>query len=271
MKKSNLITTLILCVIVIFAFVLYSNTKSSSDDQSPKEGNIVTEKADLQTKQKTTNTASKDQEMKTDITKKEKDTEESDIISEDKSLFIGDSRAVGLMEYSQMEKVDFFCNVGMSVFNIHDDSINIPNIGKMSLSELLDNQKYDKVYIMLGINEMGYNFEKIIEKYQELIQFIKEKEPNAKILLQANLHVTSERSNSDDIFNNKSINRLNTALSKLADNKDIFYLDVNPLFDDENGNLSADKSSDNTHLYAKYYKDWGQWIIDQTTLLTKEE
>ncbi|MEE1526914.1 MAG: hypothetical protein U0K31_04755 [Blautia sp.] len=65
----------------------------------------------------------------------------------------------------------------MSVFNIHDDSINIPNIGKMSLSELLDNQKYDKVYIMLGINEMGYNFEKIIEKYQELIQFIKEKEP----------------------------------------------------------------------------------------------
>ena len=47
----------------------------------------------------------------------------------------------------------------------------------MSLSELLDNQKYDKVYIMLGINEMGYNFEKIIEKYQELIQFIKEKEP----------------------------------------------------------------------------------------------
>ena len=55
-----------------------------------------------------------------------------------------------------------------------------------------------KIYLMLGVNELGYKFEKIIEKYKELIQFIKEKEPNVTIFLQANLHVTSERSNSDD-------------------------------------------------------------------------
>ena len=115
-----------------------------------------------------------------------------------------------------------------------------------------------KIYLMLGVNELGYKFEKIIEKYKELIQFIKEKKPNITIFLQANLHITSERYNSDDTFNNKFVNRLNTALSKPANNKEIFYLDINPLFDDENGNLSADKSSDNIHLYAKYYKDWGE-------------
>lgn len=32
-----------------------------------------------------------------------------------------------------------------------------------------------KIYLMLGVNELGYKFEKIIEKYKELIQFIKEK------------------------------------------------------------------------------------------------
>ena len=55
-----------------------------------------------------------------------------------------------------------------------------------------------KIYLMLGVNELGYKFEKIIEKYKELIQFIKEKKPNITIFLQANLHITSERSNSDD-------------------------------------------------------------------------
>ena len=43
------------------------------------------------------------------------------------------------------------------------------------------------------------------------------------------------------------------------------------IFDDENGNLSADKSEDNTHLYAKYYEVWGKWIVSQSASLTKEE
>lgn len=264
MKKSNLITTLLLLFIIISGCFLYSNIKSNFDNTSRKESYITTQKNDITPEQKNTKNNSKDQKTNSDMTKKK-------YHHFNKSLFIGDSRGVGLMEYSQMSNIDFFCNVGMSVFNIHKHSLNVPHIGKMSLSELLEKENYDKIYIMLGINEMGYNFDKIIEKYKELIQLIKEKEPNTIIILQANLHVTGQRSNNDKIFNNKSINRLNTTLSQLANNKDIFYLDVNPLFDDVNGDLSADKSSDNTHLYAIYYKYWGQWIIDQTALLIKEE
>ena len=33
------------------------------------------------------------------------------------ALFIGDSRTVGLMEYSGISEADFFCSVGMSVFD----------------------------------------------------------------------------------------------------------------------------------------------------------
>ena len=170
-----------------------------------------------------------------------------------------------------MKEPDFFCSVGMSVFNIYDDALSVPKVGNVTLSQLLTNKKYDKIYIMLGVNEMGYRFDKIIEKYKELLSFIKQKQPDTTIFLQANLHVTGERSNSDDTFNNHSINKLNKALSKMADNKKIYYLDVNPIFDDENGNLSADKSEDNTHLYAKYYEVWGKWIVSQSASLTKEE
>ncbi len=55
-----------------------------------------------------------------------------------------------------------------------------------------------------------------------------------------------------------------------ADGKSKFYLDANILFDDEAGGLSADKSEDSTHLYAKYYKEWGEWIIKQTASLIGE-
>mgnify|MGYP000402318129 CR=1 FL=1 len=61
-------------------------------------------------------------------------------------------------------------------------------------------------------------------------------------------------------FNNPRINRLNEKLAALADGKDIFYIDINEVFDDENGNLRADASGDSTHVYAKYDLDWCDWL-----------
>ena len=54
------------------------------------------------------------------------------------------------------------------------------------------------------------------------------------------------------VINNTAINSLNSELSKLADGKKVFYIDANPVFDDADGNLSADKTQDNAHLYAKF-------------------
>ena len=87
---------------------------------------------------------------------------------------------------------------------------------------------------------MGYKFENILAKYEELIDFVKEKEAAADIILLGNLHVTQSRSQSDEVFNNAAINRLNQALSKLAKKKKIAYFDANVLFDDENGALAQD-------------------------------
>ena len=53
---------------------------------------------------------------------------------------------------------------------------------------------------------------------------------------------------------------LREKLAALADGKDIFYIDINEVFDDENGNLRADASGDSTHVYAKYDLDWCDWL-----------
>ena len=175
------------------------------------------------------------------------------------ALFIGDSRTVGLMEYSGLES-DFFASVGMSVYNVEDEEVSVPNVGKVTLDQLLSNREYDTIYLMLGINELGYDMDQTVDVYGKLVEDISKSQPNAKIMIQANLHVTQEKSQNHDYITNERIDEFNDKIAGLADGKNIFYLDANPEYDDENGAMSAEVTSDGAHLYAKYYEQWGTWI-----------
>lgn len=176
------------------------------------------------------------------------------------ALFIGDSRTVGLKEYGGISEATYFATEGMSVYNVQKDKVSIKNLGSVSLDTLLAKKKFGKVYLMLGINELGYDHNRTTQKYGELIEQIKKAQPSAIIYVQANLHVSQSRSSSDNIFNNKNINKYNKAIKKFTDNETVFYLNVNPLFDDANGNLAKEYTSDNTHVLGKYYRTWTDWI-----------
>lgn len=177
----------------------------------------------------------------------------------DNALFIGDSRTVGIMEYSNLENATFYADSGMSVFDL-DRKISVPGIGKVTCYELLENKQFDKIYLMIGINELGYKFESIEAKYRKVVEEIMSKQEGAVIYLCANMHITEEKSNEDAIYNNTNVNRVNEMISNLADNKNTFYIDVNELFDDENGSLSTKYSSDSFHVYGKYYQVWVDWL-----------
>ena len=275
MKKSNLVTLLSLCILIVTVIMFMLFWKTSSAFSDTKTESSSTTKSDIITTPKDTSEGVSS--AKTEDNSETKTSKTDSITSKPNSntsmadaLFIGDSRTVGLMEYSGMDGADYFCTVGMSVYNIHKKPVSVPNVGKVTLTELLNGKKYGKIYVMLGVNEVGYKFSSTAEKYSELVEFIKDKQPNAVVFIQANLHVSKSRSDSDKVVNNIAINGLNAELSKLADGKSIFYIDANTLFDDEAGGLSADKSEDGTHLYAKYYREWGEWIIRQTASLIGE-
>ena len=178
----------------------------------------------------------------------------------DDALFIGDSRTVGISEYGDLNNATFFANTGMSVYNVFEKNVSVPQVGKLKLEQLLTYKKFGKIYIMLGINELGYNQEKTLKKYKDLLKFVQEKQSNAIIYIEANLHVAAERSNKDKTINNININKINNEISQLADNEKIFFIDINEKFDDENENLSSNYTYDNVHIYAKYYKEWSEWL-----------
>ena len=235
--------------------------------QTEDKQNTVNKKEDNKVNTKKENKINKKEEKKESDKAKttKKPSKSKKKVLKGKNLFIGDSRTVGLMEYGCIKNADFFADSGMSVYNIHKKKISISKVGKVSLDKLLSNKKYDRIYLMMGVNEGGYNFDKTVSKYKVLVKQIVKKQPKARIILQANLHVTKARSDSDKHINNKKINKMNKAISKMADKKKIFYIDANVLFDDKSGNLDKSKTADDAHPYAKYYKQWGQWIINKTS------
>lgn len=181
------------------------------------------------------------------------------------ALFIGDSRTVGIGKYAGIAESDFFATTGMSVYSIFDDKVKVGDRAeKCTLETLLSEEQYDRIYLMLGINELGYNLERTAETYGTVVTRLRELQPEAYIYIQANLHVTKKKSDSDKTYNNDRINRLNESISAFADGEQVYYLDVNPVYDDENGAMTADYTWDEIHLLAKHYALWADYLRENT-------
>ena len=88
-----------------------------------------------------------------------------------------------------------------------------------------------------------------------------EKQPNAGIVIQSILAVTSAYTAEHPKFNNDEIRERNASLAELADGENIFYLDLNAFFTDEAGNLNESQARDGLHLKSGSYKVWREALL----------
>lgn len=179
------------------------------------------------------------------------------------SLFIGDSRTEGLKEYGGLSEAEFFANSGMSSFNLLSANLTVKDGSKKTLEELLSQRSYERIYLMLGINELGYPPSSLTKQYASVVDQIRQLQPQARIILEANLHVTKKKSDSDPVYGNGKIDAFNQAIYQMAVEKGCGYIDVNSLFDDGQGNLDPKYSVDNAHIMGKYYTVWAEWLRTQ--------
>ena len=177
----------------------------------------------------------------------------------DDALFIGDSRTVGLRDYTDLsEHADFYCETSLTIYKVMEENFK----GHGTIEEALGAKDYGKIYIMVGINELGRGTtEDFMAKYTEVVDRLHELEPEAKIIIQGIMRVSGEKSESDAIFNNSNINARNRAIATLADNETIFYIDVNEVVCDEEGNLNGDYTFDQIHLLGVYDDLWKQFLL----------
>ncbi len=171
------------------------------------------------------------------------------------AVFIGDSRIEDMAIYiSELDKnATFYGRQSLSVYNLLDEEWIDTDSGTISIDQALQQDQFGKVYILVGINEMGYGTtEKWINSYTSVLNRVRELQPNALIFIMGNSHVSKEINGMDNITN-ETIDERNQALSKLADSKTVFYFDLYEGLDDSEGFLDSDITYDGMHLVASEY------------------
>ncbi len=177
----------------------------------------------------------------------------------DDALFIGDSRTSTLYEYAGWEKTDFFVKYGQTVWDVWDNDMD-----GVTLEQMLTSKKYGKIYIMLGINELGRGTaESFAEQFGVVVAQVQQLQPEAVIFVESIMHVTQSKDAENTYINNQEINARNELLKTLANNQNIFYIDENEVMDEPGtGKLKEEYSFDGVHLQVKYIEVWREFLLN---------
>ena len=177
------------------------------------------------------------------------------------ACFIGDSRTKGFGMYSGL-KTTTYAKVGLQLYKVFDDRVVDTVDGKLTVPEALAvGPQFGKIYLMFGLNEMGWgNDEMFIEKYYELIDAIKALQPGAIIYVQQVMHVSKKKMTESPTFSNARIDQRNELLREMAKNENVYYIQLNDVFTDEEGNLPEGYSFDGVHMSAATMQIWKDYL-----------
>jgi beta-glucosidase len=122
--------------------------------------------------------------------------------------------------------------------------------------------------IMIGTNNSGNNSsEQIADGVTVIVKQLRKKLPEMKVLL---LAVFPRGPNKDD--KRRQVNeKANAIFAKLADGKQVHYLDIGPKFLAKDGTLSREIMPDLLHLTEKGYTIWADSIEAKVAELMKKK
>lgn len=268
-NKQKIVLIIILSIVLITFVVLITIKNTNKNKPENKPINNFVQQNVNQTSNESKNEINNEIENETNISTEE-NTVKNENASKDVSnkkfdssvAFIGDSRTQGFLMYTGLKDVVDYTYIGLMVDTaVTKEFIKASGGKKVTILEDMKTKDIDTVYIMLGINELGWSYSQVFVKYYgNLIDEIRKVKPNCKIYVQSIIPVTKEESDSDDIYNNKNIRKYNELIKKLAQDKNVTYLDVASYLADSSGNLPLSASTDGVHVNKKYCLKWYEYL-----------
>lgn len=185
----------------------------------------------------------------------------------DGACFIGDSRTVGISQYAGIENATFLCKNSLSIYDYDKKKINYDG-EKTSVREVLTKKQFTKIYLMVGINECGTGTpQTFFNEYKNVVADVRSLQPDALIFIQGNLLVTESKSSDSDSITNENISARNKLIATLANQKDIFYIDINESSLCKDGSLVSDYTWDQVHIMAQYYPIWKDFLLEHAIIV----
>ena len=186
----------------------------------------------------------------------------------DDAAFVGDSRTDGFMLYSGIGTGENLAANGVSIFKLAERKSLTIDGEKYTPLEALALKQYGKVYIALGVNELGYNNDKgYYEKFCAAIDEVRRVQPNAVIYIQGLIPVNEAQylaATGHDYLTNDHLRIYNQLMQQVAEEKKVAYVNVYEAFADENGSLPEGDSRDGVHLYKESCQRWLEYLRTHT-------
>lgn len=185
----------------------------------------------------------------------------------DDAVFIGDSRTEGLLLNTGLTDATGYVHKGLMVDTVFTKKVINKNGRKLSVIDALRETDFAKVYLMLGINETGWPYSSVfIEKYGEIIDTVREINPEAVIYIQEIIPVSEKVSSTHSYIRNDKIAERNGLLANLAAEKQVYYIDVSAAVVSEDGSLPEDAATDGIHLKKEYCQKWLDYLKTHTVM-----
>ncbi len=186
----------------------------------------------------------------------------------DDAAFVGDSRTDGFMLYSGIGTGENLAANGVSIFRLAERKSLTIDGEKYTPLEALALKQYGKIYIALGVNELGYNNDKgYYEKFCAAVDEVRRVQPNAVIYIQSLIPVNEAQylaATGHDYLTNDHLRIYNQLMQQVAEEKKVAYVNVYEAFADENGSLPEGDSRDGVHLYKESCQRWLEYLRTHT-------
>lgn len=135
--------------------------------------------------------------------------------------------------------------------------------GLLKRLNLFNQTQPETIFVMIGINDLirGVGDTKILDNYRQLVKTLRASHSKSQIVIQSILPHGSEEATWEGkqkllAIPNNRIRELNQQLQNIATKEGIKYLNLYPLFANNQGNLRSDFSTDGLHLSSQGYLVW---------------
>ena len=183
------------------------------------------------------------------------------------AVFIGDSISVGLRVYGVLPTQNVIAEQNVNIMNLVNDTPVYRTSGTekktvfQAIAEKVPDP--DKIYILIGANGIpGLTNEAHINYYGKFLDRLHQTYPDAMIYVETVTPITKDSEYVRDSFNMEKINDFNERLYKLAQEKGVYYLNVQEVLRDDSGYLISDyDAGDGMHLKSNGHKAMYQYYL----------
>jgi lysophospholipase L1-like esterase len=121
-----------------------------------------------------------------------------------------------------------------------------------------------KIFLLTGVNDVSHNLsvDSVANALGELIDIIRRRSPQTRLYVESLLPINNSFGRYKLMKDKEQVIRdINSRLEVIATSKGCTWLNVYPIFCDENQNLKREWTNDGLHLLAPGYLAWRDFLL----------